>query len=77
MDMIKVEPDSNCGTCPEHLLCYDQQTGLKQEGQNVPTAFPMIKMEVKVKCGNYCLFGGGLDILHFMLQIKVDLRCEN
>jgi hypothetical protein len=52
MDVVKVEPDSDGETCLAASLSCDQHVGLKQEGQTLPTAFPIIKTEVKVRCEN-------------------------
>lgn len=39
-----MEPDSDSETCPGHFLCHGQNIGSNQED-------PVIKMEVKVRCG--------------------------
>jgi hypothetical protein len=56
MSVIKVETTSDSETCPAVSL-YDKCIGEKQRDQDVGTAFPIIKAEVKVRY-NYFFFVG-------------------
>jgi hypothetical protein len=71
MNTIKVEPTSDSETCPAPSLCYDQCIGEKLGDQNVPTAFALIKTEVKVRYDDVFFFVGNRKFYYFYFNLRL------